>query len=106
MNRIKFEKLNEAVVKTNNSVDTERAYDVESNVRILGENKVQSFDGGLVKKDGNIVCTFSKYQEDQLNTNFQNMSDIMEMCTILQTINTFVVNVTEEVAKGTAVILN
>ena len=106
MNRIKFEKLNEAVVKTNNSVNTERVYDVESNVRILDENKVQSFDGGLVKKDGNIVCTFSKHTAGQLNTNFQNVSDIMEMCAILQAINTFVVDVTEEVAKGTAIVLN
>lgn len=106
MNRIKFEKLNEAVVKTNNSVDTERVYDVESNVRTLGADKVQSFDGGMVKKDGNIVCTFSKYTEGQLNTNFQNVGDIMEMCAILQAINTFVVDVTEEVAKGTTIVLN
>ena len=106
MNKIKFEKLNEAVVKTNNSVDTERVYDVESNVRIFGGNKVQSFDGGVVKKSDTIVCTFSKYAEGQLNTNFQNVTDIMEMCAILQAINTFVVYVTEEVAKGTAIVLN
>ena len=106
MNKIKFEKLNEAVVKTNNSVDTERVYDVESNVRIFGENKVQSFDGGLVKKDGNIVCTFSKHAAGQMNTNFQNVGDVMEMCTILQAINTFVLGAIEEVEKGTAVVLN
>lgn len=106
MNRIKFEKLNEAVVKTNNSVDAERVYDVESNVRILGDNKVQSFDGGLVKKGDNIVCTFSKHQEGQLSNNFQNVTDIMEMCAILQAINTFVLGVIEEVEKGTAVVLN
>ena len=106
MNKIKFEKLNEAVVKTNNSVDTERVYDVESNVRIFEGNKVQSFDGGFVKKGDDIVCTFSKYTEDQLNTNFQNVGDIMEMCAILKAINDFVINITEEVAKGTAVVLN
>lgn len=105
MNKIKFENLNEAVVKTSNSVDTDRVYDIEANVRIMG-TKVQSFDGGLVKKGDNIVCTFSKYAEGQLNTNFQNVGDIMEMCAILQAINTFVVDVTEEVAKGTAVVLN
>lgn len=106
MNKIKFEKLNEAVVKTNNSVDTERVYDVESNVRIFDENKVQSFDGGVVNKGDIIVCTFSKYAEGQLNTNFQNVTDIMEMCAILQAINTFVLGVVEEVAKGTAVVVN
>ena len=106
MDKIKFEKLNEAVVKTSNSVDTERMYDVESNVRIFGENKVQSFDGGLVKKDGNIVCTFSKHQAGQLNANFQNVGDVMEQCAILQAINTFVLGAIEEVEKGTAVVLN
>lgn len=106
MNKIKFEKLNEAVVKTNNSVDTERVYDVESNVRTLGADKVQSFDGGLVKKDGNIVCTFSKHAAGQLNANFQNVGDVMEQCAILQAINTFVLGVIEEVEKGTAVVLN
>lgn len=106
MNRIKFEKLNEAVINTNNSVDTERVYDVESNVRTLGADKVQSFDGGLVKKDGNIVCTFSKHAAGQLNTNFQNVGDVMEQCAILQAINTFVLGVIEEVEKGTAVVLN
>ena len=106
MNRVKFEKLNEAVVKTNNSVDTERVYDVESNVRIFGEDKVQSFNEGFVKKGNTIVCTFSKYAEGQLSNNFQNVTDIMEMCAILQAINTFVVDVTEEISKGTAVVLN
>lgn len=106
MNRIKFERLNEAVVKTNNSVNTEREYDVESNVRIFDENKVQSFDRGLVKKGDNIVCAFSKYAEGQLDTNFQNVGDIMEMCAILQAINTFVVEVTEEVEKGKVIVLN
>lgn len=105
MNKIKFENLNEAVVKTSNSVDTDRVYDIESNVRIMGI-KVQSFDSGAIKKGESVVCFFSKYSEGQLNTNFQNVGDIMEMCAILQAINTFVVDVTEEVAKGTAVVLN
>ena len=106
MNKIKFEKLNEAVVKTNNSVDTERVYEIEANVRIVDSTRVQSVDGGFVKKDGKAVCTFSTYSEGQMNTNFQNVSDVMEMCAILQAVNTFVVNVTEEVAKGTAIVLN
>lgn len=105
MNRIKFENLNEAVVKTSNSVDTDRVYDIESNVRIMG-TKVQSFDSGTVKKGESVVCFFSKHSEGQLNTNYQNVGDIMEMCAILQAINAFVVDVTEEVAKGTAVVLN
>jgi hypothetical protein len=60
----------------------------------------------MVKKDGNIVCTFSKHAAGQLNTNFQNVCDVMEMCAILQAINTFVLGVVEEVSKGTAIVLN
>lgn len=106
MSKVKFQNLNEAVVKTDNSVDTEKAYDIEANVRITNSTKVSNFDSGRVEKDGTIVCTFSKYNEGQMNTNFQNVSDVMEMCTILQAINSFVVDVTDEVANGTAITLN
>lgn len=106
MSKIKFENLNEAVVKTSNSVDTERVYDIEANVRITNSTEVRNLDSGIVKKEGTVVCTFSKYSEGQLNTNFQNVGDIMEMCTILQAINSFVIDVTSEVANGTAIVLN
>lgn len=105
MAKIKFENLKEAVVKTSNSVDTERVYDIEANVRIVDSIRVQSVDGGFVKKDGKTVCTFSTYSEGQMNTNFQNVSDVMEMCAILQVISGFMAEVTEEVANGTAVIV-
>lgn len=106
MSKIKFENLNEAVVKTSNSVDTERVYDIEANVRITNSTEVRNLDSGIVKKEGTVVCTFSKYAEGQLNTNFQNVGDIMEMCTILQAINSFVIDVTEEVGNGTAIVLS
>lgn len=106
MAKIKFENLTEAVIVTNNSVDTEKVYDIAANVRIYESTNVSSVDGGRVEKDGKIVCTFSTYSQGQMNTNFQNVSDVMEMCAILQAINTFVLNVTEEVAKGNAVVLN
>lgn len=105
MSKIKFENLKEAVVKTSNSVDTERVYDIEANVRIVDSTRVQSVDGGFVKNDGKTVCTFSTYSEGQMNTNFQNVSDVMEMCAILQAISGFMAEVTEEVANGTAVIV-
>lgn len=106
MSKIKFESLSEATVKTNNSVDTEKVYDIEANVRIVESTKVSSIDGGRVTKGGKTVCTFSTYNQGQMNTNFQNVADVMEMCTILQDINAFVVEVTEEVANGTAVVLS
>ena len=103
MSKIKFETLTEAVIKTNNSVDDERVYNISANVRITDSTHVNNIDGGRVDKDGKVVCTFSTYAQGQLNTNFQNVNDVMEMCGILQAINSFVVEVTEEVANGTVV---
>ena len=98
--------INSANVRYNNASDDSRVYDIEANVRIVDSTRVQSVDGGFVKKDGKAVCTFSTYSEGQMNTNLQNVSDVMEMCAILQAINTFVLGVIEEVKKGTAVVLN
>lgn len=103
MAKIKFENLTEAVIVTNNSVDTEKVYDIAANVKIYESNNVSSVNGGRVEKDGKIVCTFSTYSQGQMNANFQNVSDVMEMCAILQSINTFVQDVTTEVGEGTAI---
>lgn len=106
MKKIKFVNLNEAVIKTTNSVDEERVYDIQANVRIKNSTEVNNYDSGEVKRGETIVCTFSKYSEGQLNTNFQNVSDVMEMCTILQAINSFIIEVNAEVASGTSIVLN
>lgn len=106
MSKIKFESLSEATVKTNNSVDTEKVYDIEANVRIVGTTEVSSIDGGRVTKEGKTVCTFSTYSQGQMNANFQNVTDVTEMCTILQAVNAFTVEVAEEVANGTAFVLS
>ena len=106
MSKIKFENLNEAVVKTNNSVDSERVYDIEANARILNGNEVSYVDNGFVRKDGDVRCTFSTYQKTQMNMNFQNISDVNDMCEIAKAVSEFVANVEDSVKGGDKVVIN
>lgn len=106
MSKIKFENLREAVVKTSNSVNTERVYDMAANVRIMNQTEVAHVESGEVKKDGKVVCTFSTYRHGQMNTNFQGVTDVMEMCAILQAVSGFLADVTEAVNEGNVVLVN
>lgn len=95
MEKVDFTKLNSANVSADNSVDTEKKYDINANVNING-NKVNSIDGGRVVKEGIEVASFSKWGENQLNVNFNNV-DVMEMCSIITEVNTFYTNVVSKV---------
>ena len=72
MEKVKSVKLNSANVKYDNSVDTERVYDIESNVNFQYGNIV-SFDGGVVRKDEVVKATFTKYGNNQESLTFQNV---------------------------------
>ena len=95
MSKIDFTKLNSANVTADNSVDTEKVYDINANVNISG-NSVNSIDGGSVKKDDVQVATFSRWGENSLNINFMNV-DAIEMCTIITEVNAFCQAVNEKV---------
>ena len=104
MKKIDFTKLNSANVSCDNSVDTERVYDIKANANLQGDN-LSSMDSGVVMKDGVQVATFNMWG-DNFNSSFNNVLDVMEMCAILTAINTIEIDVTEEVAKGTVIVLN
>ena len=72
MEKVKSVKLNSANVKYDNSVDTERVYEIESNVNFQYGNIV-SFDGGVVRKDEVVKATFTKYGNNQESLTFQNV---------------------------------
>lgn len=72
MEKVKSVRLNSANVKYDNSVDTERVYDIESNVNFQYGNIV-SFDGGVVRKDEVVKATFTKYGNNQESLTFQNV---------------------------------
>lgn len=100
MNKIKFTTVNSANVSVNNSVDTEKIYDIVANVTMNQNKKVSSVDNGYVKKDDKIVCSFTKYGESSLSTSFQSTSDVMEMCNILQSLTLFLANVEAEIENS------
>ena len=99
MSKIDFTKLNSANVAADNSVDTEKVYDINANVNISG-NSVNSIDGGSVKKDDVQVATFSRWGENSLNINFMNV-DAMTMCSIITEVNTFIEAVETKVQTET-----
>lgn len=105
MGKIKFEHLATAGVKTSNSIDESRVYDIEARVNIADSTVVRSIEEGIVKRENITVCTFNQYGSESLNTNFQGVSDIMAMCTILQAVDAFSKEVHEKVAEGNAVVL-
>ena len=99
MSKIDFTKLNSANVTADNSVDTEKVYDINANVNISG-NSVNSIDGGSVKKDDVQVATFSRWGDNSLNINFMNV-DAMTMCSIIPEVNTFIEAVETKVQTET-----
>ena len=94
MKKIDFTKLNSANVSCDNSVDTERVYDIKANANLQGDN-LSSMDSGVVMKDGVQVATFNMWG-DNFNPSFNNVTDVMEMCAILTAITTFIANVKSE----------
>ena len=94
MKKIDFTKLNSANVSCDNSVDTERVYDIKANANLQGDN-LSSMDSGVVVKGDVQVATFNMWG-DNFNPSFNNVSDVMEMCAILTAITTFIANVKSE----------
>ena len=98
MSKIDFTKLNSANVSCDNSVDTERVYDIKANANLQGDN-LSSMDSGVVMKDDVQVATFNMWGEN-FNPSFNNVSDVMEMCAILTAITTFIANVKSELTNN------
>lgn len=92
MEKVKSVKLNSANVKYDNSVDTERVYDIEANAN-LNENKVVSMDGGVVRLDGVQKASFNMHGSHQQNINYNNVEDVKDKCAILMAIDAFISDV-------------
>lgn len=91
-------KLNSANVKYDNSVDTERVYDIECNVNFQDGNIV-SFDGGVVRKDEVVKATFSKHGKNQEGLTFQNVERV-EKCAIIEAVDAFFADVEVSVVES------
>lgn len=99
MEKVNAVKLNSANVKYDNSVDTERVYDIEANAN-LNDGKVISMDAGVVKKDGAQVASFNLYGNHQVNYSLHGVEDIDEQCAIIKAIHAFVTEVESEIESN------
>lgn len=89
MEKVKSVKLNSANVKYDNSVDTERVYEIEANANLNG-NKVGSMDGGVVRLNGVQKASFNMYGNHLQNINYNNVEDVKDKCAILMAIDAFI----------------
>ena len=92
MEKVKSVRLNSANVKYDNSVDTERVYDIEANAN-LNDNKMVSMDCGVVRLDGAQKASFNMYGNRQQNINYNNVEDVKDKCAILMAIDAFIAEV-------------
>lgn len=97
MSKIKYEALNSANVKVNNSGDLERVYSIEANANVNNLNEVSNIDNGVVKKDNEQKATFNVWGDNSLNISFYNATSD-EQCTIINAVNAFIKDVKSHVA--------
>lgn len=97
MSRIKYEALNSANVKVNNSSDLERVYSIEANANVNNLNEVSNIDNGVVKKDAEQKATFNSWGDNMLNISYSNV-EAEEQCTIINAVNDFIKDLKSHVA--------
>lgn len=99
MEKIVFESLTSAQVKVNNSVDTEKVYDIIANVDFAG-NQVRSISGGEVQLNNEVVATFSSWGDHNLSISYVNV-DPSVYCSIVEAVSEFIAQVKEKVSTQT-----
>lgn len=116
MEKVTYKTLNSANVRVDNSVDTDRVYDISGNANIGGMpmmntgsdvmNSVSSIDGGDVKRksDGMTVATFNSHGGGNLSINHQN-TDAEEQCLVTTAVNAFIEDVKNKVKSASPVSL-
>ena len=97
MSKIKYEALNSANVKVNNSGDLERVYSIEANANVNNLNEVSNIDNGVVKKDAEQKATFNVWGDSSLNISFYNATSD-EQCAVINAVNAFIKDVKSHVA--------
>lgn len=97
MSKIKYEALNSANVKVNNSGDLERVYSIEANANVNNLNEVSNIDNGIVKKGDEQKATFNVWGDNSLNISFYNATSD-EQCAVINAVNAFIKDVKSHVA--------
>ena len=89
MERIKYVAVQSAVIKIDNSVDTERVYNISGNASINAEGNLISIDMGVVEKDGTQGAGFNRWSDTNMGITYQNVEDA-EKATILLAVTDFI----------------
>lgn len=89
MEKIKYVAVQSAVIKIDNSVDTEGVYNISGNVSINADGKLTSIDMGVVERDGTQVAGFNSWSDTNLGISYQNVED-EEKATILLAVTDFI----------------
>lgn len=98
MSKIKYEALNSANVKVNNSGDLSKTYDIEANANVTQNSIVSNIDSGRVTLDGVEKASFNSWGDNMLNINYNNV-DSDEQCTIISAVNAFIQDLKNHVAE-------
>lgn len=96
--KVTLEAVNSANVKVNNSVDTERVYEISASINVVG-NTMNNVSDGVVKQGEVVKANFQRWSADNLNIQFQT-SDAMEMCSVINAINAFIADCERAVTEG------
>ena len=96
--KVTLEAVNSANVKVNNSVDTERVYEISASINVVGNN-MNNVSDGVVKQSEAVKANFQRWSADNLNIQFQT-SDVMEMCAVINAINGFIADCEGAVTEG------
>lgn len=100
MGKVSYKELRSAVVTMDNSVDTERVYEISANVNVQMGNTVGSIDNGVVRTKGEEngdIATFNAWSDKNKNVSYNNADD---ECAVLMAINAFIADCKAKVAEG------
>ncbi len=84
-------------LRVNNSEDETRKYDIACSLNV-NNNEVTNIDSGNVTKDGVSVADFNRWDENNLNVTYRNIS-AEEMCEVNNAINAFIADATTAAAN-------
>lgn len=98
--KIIYKELRNALVHMDNSVDSEKVYDIAADVRI-NSTSVESYENGTVSKDNVAVATFNAWDGNiqNLNINFQGIES-EDQCPVLEALGAFFTDVASKVSSS------
>lgn len=101
MEKVSYKELRSAVVTMDNSVDTERVYEISANVNVQMGNTVGTIDNGVVRTKGeennSNIATFNAWSDKNKNVSYNNADD---ECEVLMAINAFIADCKAKVAES------